>query len=110
MAVTFPPNAAVPGFSTRIVEMLTFASVASAMAADPMVALEMAAAAMDAAGMATLPVNAGPALGALRAFNDASPAMRAAVSWLATWVKSTAAPSKSELVSFSNTISSIRVL
>ena len=90
--------------------MLAFARLALAIVADPMVALEMAASATDAAGMVTLPVNAGPALGALRVFNDISAAMRAAVSLLVTWVKSTTAPNKSELVSFSNTISSISVL
>ena len=75
-----------------------------------MVALEIATVVTDADGMVTVPVNAGLAQGTLLVFNDSSDAMRPDMPVCVTWVISTTAPNKSELVSFSKTISSISVL
>ena len=65
---------------------------------------------MAAFEMVVTPVIVGLALATLSVFNTVSAAMRADLFWLETRVESTTPPSKSELVSFSNTVSSISKL
>ena len=109
LPVTVPvPAKVAPPFtvSEAIVAMVTLAAMTFAVCT---VALVAVMAEITAAGITVVPVNPGLALGTFSAFNVASVATRASISLPVTRVASTTPDSRSVIVSFSTTSSSMSV-